>query len=235
MGKNKLIRYRDLQNYNRIFQPPFNEVYRKNYYHKGNWAKEVFQNENPLVLELGCGKGEYTIGLARLNPRSNFMGLDIKGDRIWKGVRIAHNEQIPNVAFVRTSIEFITSFYDRGEVDEIWITFPDPQEKKRRSRKRLTAARFLNLYRQILKEGGSIHLKTDNDLLYQYTLRLLKFNNMAAIRQTEDLYGSWWSEEALSIQTFYESRFREEGALINYLEFRLPVTREIKELPDERS
>ena len=214
----------------RVFQPPFEEVFRIDYRLKGRWAGEVFGNDHPLVLELGCGKGEYTVGLARADPGKNFMGIDIKGARIWKGARQAHQEKMHNVAFLRTRVDFITSFFDRDEVDEIWITFPDPQSKKRRQKKRLTGPLFLNRYRQFLVDNGLIHLKTDDRELYLYTLELARFNELEIVRHTGDLYGEGWNDETVSIQTFYESRFREEGSLIHYLEFRLPAGREIRDL-----
>jgi len=233
LGKNKLSRFRELETLDRVFQPSFEEVYQKDYHLKGHWKTEVFGNEKPLVLELGCGKGEYTLGLARLHPRKNYMGLDIKGARIWKGARTAHHEALQNVAFLRTRIDFITSFFGAGEVDELWITFPDPQEKKRRRKKRLTGAIFLNRYRQLLKDQGLVHLKTDNRELYRYTLELAKYNNLVVERHTDDLDSTGWQDEAVSIRTFYESRFRSEGLKIHFIQFRLPSGPKIKELPDE--
>ncbi|MEN8156325.1 MAG: tRNA (guanosine(46)-N7)-methyltransferase TrmB [Bacteroidota bacterium] len=230
MGKKKLVRFRDLETLSRVFQPPFEEVYDKDYRLKGRWKAEVFGNENPVVLELGCGKGEYTVGLAGMNPEKNYIGLDIKGARIWTGARIANDEGLENVAFLRSRIDFITSFFARNEVDEIWITFPDPQSKKRRRRKRLTGARFLNLYRQLLKDDGVVHLKTDNSGLYKYTLGLVKQNKLVIERHTDDLYNSGWSDETVSIQTYYESRFRTEGSKIHFIQFRLPSDGEIEEL-----
>lgn len=233
MGKNKLARFRELEGFERVFQPSFEEVFGKNFYLKGLWRREVFHNENPLVLELGCGKGEYTVGLARRDPGRNFMGLDIKGARIWKGARQANKEELSNVAFLRTRIDFITSFFDSGEVDEIWITFPDPQEKKRRIKKRLTGAIFLNLYRQLLKDQGLVHLKTDNRHLYRFTLDLVRYNTLTVEKYTEDLYSEEWQDETVFIQTFYESKFLSEGSKIYYIRFRLPAGQKIKEIPDE--
>lgn len=231
MGKKKLSRFRELETLERVFQPPFEEVFGKDFHLKGKWKAEVFGNDNPLILELGCGKGEYTVGLARKHPNRSYMGLDIKGARIWKGAREAHDEGLENVAFLRTRIDFIESFFGKGEIDEIWITFPDPQEKKRRKKKRLSGSRFLNRYRKFLKHEGIIHLKTDNALLYEYTLELARYNGLHVIKSTDKLYETGWKDEALSIQTYYESRFREEGANIHYLQFRLPSNIEIKELP----
>ena len=233
MGKKKLSRFRELANLERVFQPPFEEVFGKDYPLKGLWCREVFGNTLPLVLELGCGKGEYTVGLARNHPDKNFMGLDIKGARIWTGAKAAQKEGLENVAFLRTRIDFINSFFAPSEVHEIWITFPDPQEKQRRQKKRLTGAGFLNRYRAFLADDGLIHLKTDNQALFRDTLDLLHYNGLAVVDQTCDLYGEGWNDERTSIQTFYEKRFLEEGIKINYLCFRLPAGVEIRELPDE--
>lgn len=233
MGKNKLSRFRELETLEHVFQPPFEEIFRKDYRLKGRWKREVFGNGNPLVLELGCGKGEYTVGLARNYPDKNFMGLDIKGARIWKGARQAHKEKLENVAFLRTRIDFITSFFEREEVDELWITFPDPQEKKRRQKKRLTGALFLNRYRQLLRDRGPISLKTDNRGLYEYTMALIKYNGLVVEQNTDDLYSTDWKDETVSIRTYYETKFMEEGAKINFIRFRLPSDREINELPDD--
>ncbi len=233
MGKNKLRRFQELETFDQVFQPPFEEVFSKDYFLKGRWSKEVFGNDNAMVLELGCGKGEYTVGLARRHPEKNFMGIDIKGARIWKGAKTAREEHMGNVAFLRTRIDFIGSFFDRDEVEEIWITFPDPQEKRRRQKKRLTGSLFLNKYRRFLQDDGAVHLKTDNKGLYRYSLELVRFNNLPVERFTEDLYGEDWDDEALRIQTCYESKFCREGAPIRYLKFRLPAGQEIKEIADE--
>jgi tRNA (guanine-N7-)-methyltransferase len=233
LGKKKLSRFRELAYLERVFQPPFEEVFGKDYPLKGLWGTEVFGNHLPLVLELGCGKGEYTVGLARNHPNKNFMGVDIKGARIWTGAKAAHNEGLENVAFLRTRIDFINSFFAPSEVQEIWITFPDPQEKQRRQKKRLTGAGFLNKYQSFLIDGGRIHLKTDNQTLFRDTLDLVHYNGLPVEDQTSDLYGEGWNDERVSIQTFYEKRFLNEGNKINYLCFRLPAGVEIRELPDE--
>jgi tRNA (guanine-N7-)-methyltransferase len=233
LGKNKLARFKELETLERVFQPPFEEVFRRDYKLKGTWSRDVFGNDHPLILELGCGKGEYTVGLARKYPHRNFLGVDIKGARIWKGARTAHDEGLLNVAFLRTRIDFITSFFGCNEVDEVWITFPDPQEKKRRNKKRLTGALFLNRYRQFLKDNGVVHLKTDNRPLYNYTRELIRYNDLVMERNSEDLYRESWKDESVTIQTYYEDRFLEEGSKIHYLQFRLPAQKEIQELPDE--
>jgi tRNA (guanine-N7-)-methyltransferase len=233
LGKDKLKRFSELERLHRVIQPAFEEIYHRDFRLKGRWKQEVFGNDNPLVLELGCGKGEYTVGLARLYREKNFMGLDIKGARIWKGAVIAHGEGLENVAFLRTRIDFINSFFERDEVDELWITFPDPQEKRRRHKKRLTGDIFLNYYRQFLKDGGYVNLKTDNFGLHRYTLELAKFNNLEIDWHTDDLYQSGREDETVSIETYYEARFRAEGHKINFIRFRLPAGTEIKELPYE--
>lgn len=232
MGKNKLSRFRELEKLERVLQPPFEEVFNQDYYLKGHWKAQVFKNLYPIVLELGCGKGEYTLGLASMFPQKNYIGIDIKGARLWKGAKIAHQSNLSNVAFLRTRIEFIQSFFGNGEIDEIWITFPDPQIKKRRNKKRLTGSRFLNAYRTMLKDQGMVHLKTDNDVLYEYTLNLLIYNDLEITHKTNDLYNSGPDDPVLSIRTFYESQYLEEGKNINYLSFRLPSGTIIKEPPE---
>lgn len=233
MGKKKLARFRELSTFDRVIQPPFEEVFRSDFRWKGKWAEELFKNDRPLVLELGCGKGEYTVGLARKNPWVNYMGLDIKGARIWTGARTAYDDGLENVAFLRTRIDFISSFFARDEVEELWITFPDPQEKLRRRKKRLSGAVFLNKYRLFLKDGGLVHLKTDNRSLYEDTLELVTHNQLHIERNSADIYKEGWTDASVSIQTYYEKRFLAEGLPINYLRFRLPAHQEIIALPDE--
>jgi len=230
LGKKKLVRFRELESLEKVFQPPLEEIFRKDYYLKGRWKKEVFGNEHPLVLELGCGKGEYTVGLARRHKALNFMGLDIKGARMWTGARTALDEGLSNVAFLRTRIDFINSFFAKDEVDEIWITFPDPQEKRRRLKKRLPGAQFLNRYREFLKDGGKVHLKTDNRELYLDTLEMVRYNHLPVVRHSGDVYSEDWDDETINIQTYYEKQFLSEGKLINYICFRLPAGKEVKEL-----
>ncbi len=233
MSKNKLKKFEETRHFERVFQPDFNEVFQKDYFLKGKWNKQVFQNKNPLVLELGCGKGEYTIGLASEYKEKNFIGVDIKGARIWKGAKESNEKSILNSGFLRTRIEFINSFFAKDEVEEIWLTFPDPQAKKRRMKKRLSGPRFLNLYQQFLINNGIIHLKTDSRVLYDYTLKLVQHNNLEILFQTDNLYSSGMEDKILGIKTFYERQYLEQGINIHYLKFRLPAEKEITDLPDE--
>jgi tRNA (guanine-N7-)-methyltransferase len=233
LGKKKLSRFRELETLERVFQPPLEDVFNQDFYLKGKWCREVFGNDSPLILELGCGKGEYTVGLARKYPGRNFMGLDIKGARLWRGAKTSNEEGLSNAAFLRTRIDFINSFFDRDEVDEIWITFPDPQEKRRRLKKRLPGAHFLNKYRLFLKDGGLVHLKTDNRQLYLDTLEMIRFNGLPVEQYSEDVYSELSDDELVAIQTYYEKRFLAEGTKINYLRFRLPAGKEIRELSDD--
>ena len=229
MGKNKLMRFEENLGFKNLFQPDFEEVFRKDYSGKGKWLKEVFNNCNPLVLELGCGKGEYTIGLSRQYSEKNFLGIDIKGARLWRGAKTAVEEGIPNAAFLRTRIEFISSFFELNEVSEIWITFPDPQLKSARIKKRLTSSSFLNSYRTFLKPGGLVHLKTDNLNLHRYTKALAEENDLEILVATVDLYGTIQNDPILGIRTFYESQFLEKGMSITYLQFKIDGAKPIEE------
>lgn len=222
-----------METFDRVFQPEFEAVFNKDFHLKGKWADEVFMNDRPVLLELGCGKGEYTIGMAELFPEKNFIGVDIKGARIWKGAKTANERSMENVAFLRTRIEFIESFFGAAEIDEIWITFPDPQLKKRRNKKRLTGPRFLNHYQTFLKDGGLVHLKTDNDVLYRYTSQLVRHNGLEVVAETSDLYHAAFLDQALSIQTTYEKQFLAEGSNINYIAFRLPQQPVITDFPED--
>jgi len=233
VGKGKLSKFEEMKTFDNVFQPSFEQVFQKDFELKGQWASRYFRNKHPIILELGCGKGEYTIGLAERFPDINFIGIDIKGARIWTGTKKAYLEKIPNVAFIRTRIEFLNSFFSPAEVDEIWLTFPDPQLKKRRNKKRLTAARFLNLYRGFLKDRGIIHLKTDNPILYEYTLELARLNKLSIEFASNNLYGNENPELVYGIQTFYEKQFIEEGLNIHYLQFRLPSGKNIMEQAED--
>jgi tRNA (guanine-N7-)-methyltransferase len=220
VGKNKLARWAELGSYDNVIQPEIGEVAGKDHPVKGKWNQEIFKNRNPVVLELGCGKGEYTIGLANNFPENNFIGVDIKGARMWRGAKTANEQKLTNVAFVRTRIEFINSFFAADEVDEIWITFPDPHPGGRNSNKRLTSPWFLNTYRLFLKDNGIIHLKTDNKELYDFTNKVVSFNNLETVVSTNDLY-SEKPDNVLSIRTHYEKIFLDAGLNINYVSFRL--------------
>jgi tRNA (guanine-N7-)-methyltransferase len=242
VGKNKLARWTELGSYPNVIQPEIGDVSGKDHTVKGRWNSEIFRNGNPVILELGCGKGEYTIGLATRFPTNNYIGIDIKGARMWRGAKTADEQKLSNVAFLRTRIEFINSFFKEDEVDEIWITFPDPHPGGRNSNKRLTSPWFLNIYRSFVKNYGSVHLKTDNDELYNYTKSVVTNNNLRMVRCTTDLYSenvaiknnfdqikssgipvvkNSISSEILSIQTHYEKIFLNEGVKINYLTFML--------------
>ncbi|HOG41109.1 MAG TPA: tRNA (guanosine(46)-N7)-methyltransferase TrmB [Bacteroidales bacterium] len=219
--KNKLLKFRENETFKCLIQPRTEEVFRCDHPRKGSWHKAIFGNDNPIVLELGCGKGEYTIELAERYPERNFIGMDIKGARLWKGAKYANEHKLQNVAFLRTRIEFIESLFAAGEVAEIWITFADPQEGK--PKKRLTHPLFLTRYRNILTEGGIVHLKTDSRLLYHYTMEVASANSLEVITHCEDIYGSPESvpEEITAIQTFYESHFLMQGIPITYMAFRI--------------
>lgn len=219
MGKNKLKKFAEMEEFHLVFQYPWARLQRESFPHKGGWSS-FFGNDNPIVLELGCGKGEYTVGLARRYPGKNFIGMDIKGARIWSGAKDAVKEGLPNVAFIRSEIESLDSFFADGEVSEIWITFPDPQMQK--TRKRLTSARFLELYRKVLPSGGVIHLKTDSPFLYEFTSRIVDVNSLPVIRRTDDLYGKGMADPVTSIKTFYEQQWLSRGKTIKLISFSLP-------------
>ena len=227
MGKNKLARWTEFGSYDNVIQPLIRDVAGRDHPIKGRWNSELFKNNNPIVLELGCGKGEYSVGLAENFPDKNFIGIDIKGARMWRGAKTANEKNLPNVAFLRTRIEFINSFFSRDEVDEIWITFPDPHPGARNSNKRLTSPWFLNTYRLFLKDKGLIHLKTDNKELYEFTMRTLAYNNLQTIFSTNDLY-SEQSDNILSIKTHYEKIYLTSGIRITYLSFRLEKDKNIE-------
>jgi len=228
-----LQRFAEMETFANVIQPDFEEVFGKDFRLKGLWSKCQFHNENPVVLELGCGKGEYATGLAKHFPDKNFIGVDIKGSRMWRGASTALSEQLHNVMFLRTRIEMIGSFFGPDEVDEIWLTFPDPQLKK--ARKRLTSSRFLNSYRTFLKKGGIIHLKTDNAVLYRYTLDLIDKNQLKLRFHSDDLYHSGYINDILDIKTYYEQQFLDQGMRIHYLCFELSHDKTIKEPPEEKS
>ena len=220
MAKKKLARFAELGTFRNVIQPEIDQA-GNDHAIKGEWRNAIFKNRNPVILELGCGKGEYTIGLSSGFPDNNYIGVDIKGARLWRGARTAHENLLTNVAFLRTRIEFITSFFSEDEIDEIWITFPDPHPGQYNSNKRLTCPWFLNAYRKILRNNGIIHLKTDNHEIFDYTRKLVTRNGLELIAATDDLYSDSILNETLSIRTYYETKFLKEQMKITYLSFRL--------------
>ncbi|RKN83674.1 tRNA (guanosine(46)-N7)-methyltransferase TrmB [Ulvibacterium marinum] len=219
-SKNKLKRFRENETFKNVLQPKREEI-KTGFSHKGNWRSH-FGNDNPIVLELGCGKGEYTLGLARLKGDKNFIGIDIKGARLWRGAKTALQENLGNVAFLRTQIELIDELFAEDEVSEIWITFPDPQIKYKRTKHRMTNLDFLEKYHKILKPNGTIHLKTDSEFLHGYTLGLLHGTGQQIVYANHDVYKNEGSPpEVLEIQTFYEEQYLEEGKPITYIQFRI--------------
>jgi len=216
----KIDKFNQINDFKNVFQFKYAEI-QDEFELKGNWNKEYFKNDNPIVLELGCGKGEYTIGLAEYYKDKNFIGLDIKGNRMWKGANYAINNKLNNVAFVRGPIFYINRLFEKNEVDEIWITFPDPKEKKCKNKQRLTSRQFIEKYSMFLKPNGIIHLKTDHLDLFNYTLDVVNENNYKLIFKTFDLYNNPENinDPILGIRTFYEDMFLQENKLINYLKF----------------
>lgn len=221
-SKNKLKRFKENETFPNVIQPSREQVFENALQLKGNWKQKIFKNDHPLVLELGCGKGEYSIGLAQRYPDKNFLGIDIKGARFWRGAKTALEKDLKNVCFLRTQIELIDHLFDAGEVDEIWITFPDPQIKFQRTKHRLTNPEFLSKYKKILKPKGFIHLKTDSEFLHGYTLGLLQGSNITIDYAHHDVYRNEFSpEDVIGIQTYYEKRYLEENKKITYLRFQL--------------
>ena len=206
--------------FSNVFQPTFEDL-KSGFSIKGKWKTEVFKNDNPLVVELGCGKGEYSLGLSRKYPDKNFLGVDVKGARMWKGASDANNEGISNVAFLRTRIEFIEYCFAKSEIDEIWITFPDPQIKKKRAKNRLTHPVFLERYSNILQDNGLIHLKTDSQFLHGYTLGIIEGHQHHLEDAEHDIYNAVLKRENMEIKTHYEKLFLAKNMPISYLRFRL--------------
>jgi len=214
------MRFAENRTFGNLFQPTYEEIV-NGFKLKGNWNRQFFNNKNEIVLELACGKGEYTTGLARRNPEKNFIGIDIKGARMWRGLKTAKEEGLTNLAFVRTRINLINYFFGKNEVSEIWITFPDPHPRGSKSGKRLTSPYFLGLYQQFLNPDGIIHLKTDNILFFEYTQDVIRENGHQLLLANYDVYESGMKNEVTEIQTFYEHKWLEHGTKIKYLEFRL--------------
>ena len=218
MGKKKLVHFQENLSFNHLFQPAYHEL-EAGFLMRGEWNGQFFRNPNPIILELGCGKGEYTVGLSKKYPQFNFIGIDLKGARLWRGCKTIEEENITNAAFIRTRVDHIEKFFTPGEISGIWITFPDPQPGK--ERKRLTSPFFLSKYRNILSSEGMIHLKTDDHPFYQYTLETIREQNHKLLYATGDLYNSGFSEDVVSVQTYYEKIWLEMGKKICYVKFQL--------------
>lgn len=227
MGKGKLAKFADLASYPHVFEYPYSVVDNVPFELKGKWGESFFKNDHPIVLELGCGRGEYTVGLGRLFPEKNFIGVDIKGARMWTGATESLREGMKNVAFLRTNIEIIDRFFGANEVSEIWLTFSDPQMKK--PTKRLTSSYFLERYRKFLKNGGLVHVKSDSNFLYTYTKYLIETNGLPVEVMTDDLYHSGQADEILGIRTYYEQQWLDRGLNIKYIKFVLPHEGKLEE------
>jgi tRNA (guanine-N7-)-methyltransferase len=229
MGKGKLEKFADMANYQHVFEYPYSVADNVPFEMRGKWNETFFKNDNPIVLELGCGRGEYTVGLGRRFADKNFIGVDIKGARMWTGATEALREGMTNVAFLRTNIEIIDRFFAPGEVSEIWLTFSDPQMKK--ATKRLTSTYFMERYRRFLKPDGLIHLKTDSNFMFTYTKCMIEENRLPVEFITEDLYGSGLDDDILGIKTYYEQQWLDRGLTIKYIKFHLPQEGVLRE-PD---
>ncbi len=217
MSRRKLVRFAENEQNPNVIQfgkPIFEEI-------KGNWNEKQFENQNPIVVELACGRGEFTVGLGRVFTDQNFIGVDIKGSRIWKGSSTATEEGIHNVAFLRTQIQQLEQFFAEGEISELWITFPDPYPREGDEKRRLTSPRFLEMYKAMLKAGGIVHFKTDNTDLFNYALELVQSReDIEVIGFTSDFYHSEWKDDHFGIKTKYEKMFSDKGEKIKYLKFR---------------
>jgi len=221
-SKNKLKRFNENDTFENVYQPKREELVGVDYEMKGNWNAKHFKNNNPLILELGCGKGEYSVNLAKKYPNKNFIGIDIKGARFWRGAKTGIEENISNVAFIRTQIELIDHVFAENEVDEIWITFPDPQIKYKRTKHRMTNSEFLKRYKKVLKIGGIMNLKTDSEFMHGYTLGLLHGEGHEVLYANHNVYKQEGSpEEVTSIQTHYESIYLEQNKPITYIRFKI--------------
>ena len=228
MGKGKLVKWLENRTFERVFEPPLEKaVEGVEFEHKGRWREDVFGNDHPIVLELGCGKGEYTVGQGRKYPEKNFVGIDIKGHRFWRGAKTANQEGLKNVAFLRTRIEFIDRFFAPGEVDEVWITFSDPQPKDEKGTKRITSSIFIERYKKFLKPGSIVHVKSDSPLLYELSKESYLEAGYDILVDSQDVYGELVNRvdpelrELLEIKTFYEQMWLEEGRKIHYIQLRV--------------
>lgn len=233
-GKQKLFRFEQLKSFPNVLEPELHQVLKKKqefdlvkHPMRGKWKKDFFRNDYPIVLELACGRGEYAVGMGQKFKNKNFLGVDIKGARLWKGAKTALDQNLTNVGFLRTRIDFIEAFFEPGEVDEIWITFPDPQPQKNRARKRLTNKMFIERYARFLKPGGIVHLKTDSDFFFDYTMEQIEEHNYELVSCTYDLYGELVenldadTRDILEIKTYYEKLFTERGHVIKYCKFKI--------------
>jgi tRNA (guanine-N7-)-methyltransferase len=220
VGKKKLIHFQENLTFPFLFQPPYPELY-NGFPLRGNWNRSFFQNDHPVIAELGCGKGEYTVGLGERNPAKNYIGIDLKGARLWRGCKSVVEKDLKNIAFVRTRVDHILRVFGTSEIDELWITFPDPQPKKERLR--LTSPVFIERYREVLRSGGLLHLKTDDRDFYQYSLEVAMNEQLVVLRNTEDLYHDGINDEVSAIQTFYEAKWLEMNKKICYLLIKFPV------------
>lgn len=227
MSKGKLEKFADMASYPHVFEYPYSVVADVPFDMKGRWGKDFFGNANPIVVELGCGRGEYTVGLGRMFPEKNFVGVDIKGARMWTGATESLREGMKNVAFLRTHIEIIDRFFAPGEVSEVWLTFSDPQMKK--ATKRLTSTYFMQRYRRFLVDGGLVHVKTDSNFMYTYTRYMTERNALPVEVATDDLYHSGLADDILGIRTYYEQQWLDRGLNIKYIRFRLPATGDLHE------
>lgn len=218
MAKRKLERFAENKTFPHFFQPYYHELV-EGFPYRGKWSSGFFKNDSPVVLELGCGKGEFTVGLAQRFPEKNYIGMDVKGARMWRGAKTSFENKLENVAFVRSKIQGINFIFDKDEVDEFWITFPDPHPNKPKTKKRLTSPEFLNRYRKIARPGAIVHLKTDSDLLFDYTLEVIREQNLTLLFHTFDVDKNAGNELVLAIRTYYEEMFRNKGVPIKYLKF----------------
>lgn len=218
MAKRKLQQFAELATFTNVIQQPFGKE-NFDYPLKGNWGRDFFKNNHPIVLELGCGKGEYSVALARNHPEFNYIGLDIKGNRIWTGAKKALEDNLSNVGFIRSQVDRIGNFFAPGEIYGIWVTFPDPKPKKGNARKRLTSAEMVSIYQKVLRPGGQIQLKTDSVFNYDFTLETIRDNQYQLVRHSEDIDRDYPGEELLQIRTYYEQKFREKGFPIRFVSF----------------